>query len=52
MTVILVWHRMLYDCTHVATVMGVKGLRPGVKATPVNPSCHSDNHDTQWRGWL
>jgi len=51
MTVILVWHRMLYDCTHMATVMGVKGLRPGVKATSVNPSClaittiHSDEDD-------
>jgi len=26
MTVNLVWHRMLYSCTHMATV-GVRGLR-------------------------
>jgi len=29
MTLNLVWHRMLYSCTHMATV-GVKGLRAGI----------------------
>jgi len=43
----LVWHGMLYSCTHMATV-GVKGLMKDAQssrqiAAAAKPSCHPNN---------